>query len=115
MCQASRVTITVSATDNRDPDPQTRTSDPFVFTVVRPNLSTYTEQQYGFDAASKLGVLQQIKRETNLLIAPVPTKLTEAKATIEKQAVKSRVGAENWPGGSQDAVGDYFRLLSGEK
>jgi len=108
-----RVTINVSARDFNGG--VGRSSPPFVFTVVRPDLGTYSEGQFGFDTDPLLGGLRRVQRATNLLIEAERTARTEAKATVEKQEVKSRAGAENWPGGSQDAVGDYFRLLSGEK
>ena len=110
-----RVTLSVSAIDN-NPTPGTGTSrPPFTFTVVQPDLGAYVEQQFGFGTDPLLGGLRRVQRATNLLIEAERTTHTEKKAIVEKQDVKSRVGAENWPGGSQDAVGDYFRLLSGEK
>lgn len=108
-----RVTVNVSATDYNGG--VGRSSPPFVFTVVRPDLASYREGEFGFDTDPLLGGLRKVQRATNLLIEAERTARTEAKAAIEKQEVKSRAGAENWPGGSQDAVGDYFRLLSGEK
>ena len=119
-----RVTLTVWAKDNNptpgnsgpgNPTPGKGKSESFTFTVVQPDLGTYVEQQFGFGSDPLLGGLKRVQRATNLLIEAERTTHTEAKGIVEKQEVKSRVGAENWPGGSQDAVGDYFRLLSGEK
>ena len=119
-----RVTLTVWAKDTNpspgnpgpgNPTPGKGRSESFTFTVVQPDLGTYVEQQFGFGADPLLGGLKRVQRATNLLIEAERTTHTEAKGTVEKQEVKSRVGAENWPGGAQDAVGDYFRLLSGEK
>ena len=111
-----RITITVGAKDNNtQTGPGMGRAAPIEIVVVRPDLGAYVEQQIGFGSDPLLGGLKKVQRATNLLIEAERTAYTEAKASIDKQDVKSRVGAEGWPGGSEDAVGDYFRLLSGEK
>jgi len=113
-----RITITVSAKDNNTESaagPGVGRAAPIEIVIVRPDLGAYVEQQFGFGTDPLLGGLRHVQRATNLLIEAERTAYTEAKSPVDKQDVKSRVGAENWPGGSQDAVGDYFRLLSGEK
>jgi hypothetical protein len=112
-----RITITLSARDNNtETGPSLGKSLPIEIVVVRPDLAAFVEQKLalGGDEAA-LGGLQRIKRATDLLVDPQRTVRTQAKLPIEAQAVKSRVGQESWPSGSEDAVGDYFRLLSGEK
>jgi hypothetical protein len=111
-----RITISVSAKDNNtETGPGLGRATPIEIVVVRPDLGAYVEQNFGFGSDPLLGGLTKVQRATNLLVDPTRTANTEAKAKVEKQDVKSRVGAEDWPGGSEDAVGDYFRLLSGQK
>ncbi len=111
-----RITITVSAKDNNtEPGPGVGRAAPIEIIVVRPDLGAYVEQQFAFGSDPLLGNLRKVKRATNLLIEAEKTTITEAKAAVEKQDVKSRAGSEGWPGGAEDSVGDYFRLLSGEK
>jgi hypothetical protein len=111
-----RVTITVSAKDNNtETGPSLGRASPIEIVIVRPDLGAYVERDFRFGSDPLLGGLKRVQRATNLLVEADRTANTEAKAVVEKQDVKSRVGAEGWPGGSQDAVGDYFRLLSGEK
>jgi hypothetical protein len=111
-----RITITVSAKDNNtETGPSLGRASPIEIVIVRPDLGAYVERDFGFGTDPLLGGLKRVQRATNLLIEAEKTAHTEAKAAVEKQDVKSRVGAEDWPGGAQDAVGDYFRLLSGEK
>lgn len=112
-----RITITLSARDNNtETGPSVGKSLPIEIVVVRPDLAAFVEQKLalGGDEAA-LGGLQRIKRATDLLVDPQRTVRTQFKLPIEAQAVRSRVGQESWPSGSEDAVGDYFRLLSGEK
>ncbi len=111
-----RITINVSAKDNNtETGPGVGRAAPIEIVIVRPDLGAYVEQQFGFGADPLLGDLRKVQRATNLLVEAEKTARTEEKSVVEKQDVKSRVGAEGWPGGSEDAVGDYFRLLSGEK
>ena len=111
-----RITITVSAKDNNtETGPSLGRATPIEIVVVRRDLGAYMEQEFRFGSDPLLGGLRKVQRATNLLIEAEKTALTEAKFKADKQEVKSRVGAEGWPGGSEDAVGDYFRLLSGEK
>lgn len=111
-----RITIALSAKDNNtETGPSVGRAAPIEIVVVRRDLGAYMEQDFKFGSDPMMGGLRKIQRATNLLIEAEKTALTEAKFQADKQEVKSRVGAENWPGGSEDAVGDYFRLLSGEK
>ena len=111
-----RITITVSAKDNNtETGPSLGRAAPIEIVVVRRDLGAYMEQEFRFGSDPMMGGLRKVQRATNLLIEAEKTALTEAKFQVDKQEVKSRVGAEGWPGGSEDAVGDYFRLLSGEK
>ena len=109
-----RIAITVSAKDNNtETGPSLGRSQPIEIVVVRQDLAAFTEKQFGFDTPTLLGGLSRVKRETDLLVDPVKTVRTEAKQEIDRQALKSRVAQEGWPSGSEDAIGDYFRLLSG--
>lgn len=111
-----RITINVSAKDNNtETGPGVGRAAPIEIVIVRPDLGAYVEQEFGFGSDPLLGDLRKVQRATNLLVEAEKTAHTEIKATVEKQDVKSRVGPEGWPGGAEDAVGDYFRLLSGEK
>jgi hypothetical protein len=106
--------MTVSAKDsNTETGPRLGRSQPVEIVVVRPDLAGFVESRFGFEAQALLGGLHKIKRATDLLVDPVKTIRTEAKQEIGKHSLKSRVGHETWPSGSEDAVGDYFRLLSG--
>ena len=109
-----RITLTVSAKDNNtETGPRLGRSAPVEIVIVRPDLAGFTEKRFGFEATALLGGLHKIKRATDLLVDPVRSVHTEAKQEIARQSLKSRVGEEAWPSGSEDAVGDYFRLLSG--
>ncbi len=111
-----RITITVSAKDNNtETGPSLGRSLPVEIVVVRPDLAGFVEQQYGFGGAGLLGGLKKLNRNTDLLIEPEKTVRTETAMKPEKAAVKSRVSQESWPSGSEDAVGSYFQLLSGQK
>lgn len=111
-----RITLTVSAKDNNtETGPSLGRSLPIEIVVVRQDLAGFVEQQYGFDAQSLLGGLKKVQRATNLLIEPIRTVRTEVRQPLERQDVKARVSQETWPRGAEDLVGDYFRLLAGEK
>jgi hypothetical protein len=111
-----RITITVWARDNNTEDgPGTGRSLPVEIVVVRPDLAAFVEQQYAFESQSLLSGLRRVKRATDLLVEPDKSVRTETAHAVEKQTLKSRVSQEAWPSGSEDATGDYFRLLSGEK
>jgi len=116
LAPGDRITITLRATDNNTlTGPGVGRSQPVEIVVVRPDLAGFTERQFAFGSRALLGGLQKVKRATDLLIDPVKSIRTEAKHEIEKQEVKSRVAQESWPSGSEDAVGDYFLLMSGER
>jgi hypothetical protein len=109
-----RITLTVTATDNNtETGPRVGRSQPVEIVIVRQDLAGFVEKKFGFQAHALLGGLHKIKRATNLLVDPVKTVRSEAKLDIAKHKVRSRVGADTWPSGAEDAVGDYFRLLSG--
>lgn len=111
-----RVTVTLTAKDNNsESGPSLGRSAPIQIVVVRPDLAGFKEQQFGFAGESAMGGLRKIKRATNLLVDPDRTVRKEEAQKVDRQELKARVGAEAFPGGSEDAVGDYFRLLSGEK
>ena len=111
-----RITITVSAKDNNtETGPGGGRSTPIEIVVVRPDLSGFVEQEFKFGALSPMGEMVKIKRSTDLLVDPTKTVRTESVQKIEKKDVKTMAKQESWPSGSEDATGDYFRLLSGEK
>ena len=109
-----RVTLTVSARDNNtESGPGVGHSQSVQIVVVREDLAGFIEKRFGFEAQALLGGLHKIKRATDLLVDPVKTIRTEAKHDIVRHELRSRVTHETWPSGAEDAVGDYFRLLSG--
>ncbi len=111
-----RVTLVITAKDNNsETGPGVGKSLPVEIVVVRPDLSGFVEQQFGFGAASLLGGLAKVKRATDLLVEPEKTVRTEKKLAVDKQTLKVRAGQEPWPGSGADAVADYFNLLSGAK
>jgi len=111
-----RITITVSAKDNNtETGPGGSRSTPIEIVVVRPDLDAFVEQQFRFGTQSPMGEMVKIKRVTDLLVDPTKTVRTEAVQKIEKKDVKTLAKQESWPSGAEDATGDYFRLLSGEK
>ena len=108
-----RITITVSAKDNNtETGPGLGRSQPIEIVVVRQDLSGFVERQFDFGSQTLLSGLSRVQRATDLLVDPVKTVRTEAKQEIDRQTVKARVAQETWPSGSEDAIGDYFRLLS---
>jgi len=109
-----RITLTVAAKDNNtETGPLLGRSRPVEIVIVRHDLAGFAEREFGFGGHELLSGLQRIKRATDLLVDPVKTIRTEARQEVARQALKSRVAHETWPSGSEDAVGDYFRLLSG--
>lgn len=109
-----RITLAVSARDNNsETGPRVGRAQPVEIVIVRPDLAAFAEKRFGFDAQALLGGLVKIKRETDLLVEPVRTVRTEARQEVARHDLKSRVADETWPSGAEDAVGDYFKLLSG--
>ena len=109
-----RIVLTVSAKDNNtESGPRLGRSRPVEIVVVRDDLAGFTEKRFGFQGHALLAGLRRIKRATDLLVDPVKTVRTETKHEIARHALRSRVTEEAWPSGAEDAVGDYFRLLSG--
>jgi len=86
---------------------------PVEIVVVRPDLSGFVEQQFGFGEPSVLGGLQKVKRATDLLVEPIKTVRTEKQNVVDKQPLKVRAAQEPAPVANGDAVADYFNLLSG--
>lgn len=110
-----RITITLVAKDNNtETGPGAGRSPPVEIVVVRPDLAGFVEQQFGFGNAALLGGLQKVKRTTDLLIEASKTVRTETKQAVDKQPLKVGAGSETTPGGGDDAMADYFNLLSGE-
>jgi len=111
-----KITITVTAKDNNsETGPGGGRSTPIEIVVVRPDLDAFVEQTFRFGAQSPMGEMVKIKRVTDLLVDPTKTVRTESIQKIEKKDVKTLAKQESWPSGAEDATGDYFRLLSGEK
>lgn len=110
-----RITLSLSAKDNNsESGPGLGRSAPIEIVIVRPDLSAFRQQQFGFGADVALKGLRRIKRNTDLLIEPEKAVRTEALQEIERKALTSRANQEHFPSGSEEAVGDYFRLLAGE-
>lgn len=110
-----RITLTITAKDNNtETGPSMGRSAPVEIVVVRPDLAGFTQQELGFGGESALGGLRRIKRSTNLLVDPDTTVRKEPVREIDRQDLRARAGGEGFPSGSEDAVGDYFRLLSGD-
>jgi hypothetical protein len=110
-----RITLALIAKDNNvETGPGSGRSPPVEIVVVRPDLSGFIEQQYGFGGATLLGGLQKVKRTTDLLIEAAKTVRTEVSQPVDKQPLKVRATPETSPGGGSDAMADYFNLLSGE-
>lgn len=115
LAPGDRITITLAAKDNNDTEggPGMGRSQPIEIVIVQSDLAEFTEKQFGFGAASLLGGLKKIERSTDLLIEPQKSVRTEAAQKFDKQDLKARVSQDPWPSGSEDAVADYFKLLSG--
>lgn len=111
-----RITLTIIAKDNNtETGPSMGRSAPAEIVVVRPDLAGFTQQELGFGGdAAMLGGLRRIKRSTNLLVDPDTTVRKEIVREIDRQDLRARAGGEGFPSGSEDSVGDYFRLLSGD-
>ena len=111
-----RITLTVTAKDNNtESGPSLGRSAPVQIVIVRPDLAGFQEQQFGFGAESALGGLKKVKRATNLLVDPEKSIRKEAALKVDRQELKARAGQESFPSGAEESIGDYFRLLSGEK
>ncbi|NQT86055.1 hypothetical protein HQ560_04780 [bacterium] len=112
-----KVVLELTAKDNNsETGPGLGRSRKLSFVVVRPDLGAFTEKEFGFaQRASVLGGLQKSKRVTDLLVEAERTVRTEKPLPVEKKDVKARVRSEGWPSGSEDRVGDYFKLLSGSR
>lgn len=116
LAPGDRITVTITAKDNNtESGPGIGRSQPLEIVVVSPDLSSFAQQDFGFGSDVALRGLSRVKRNTDLLIEPEKTVRAEAARTIERKDLSSRVGQEGFPSGSEEAVGDYFRLLSGEQ
>ena len=110
-----RITIALVAKDNNtETGPGAGRSPPVEIVVVRPDLAGFVEQQFGFGGTTLLGGLQKVKRTTDLLIEASKSVRTEANQPVDRQPLKVRTGSDTTPGGGDDAMADYFNLLSGE-
>lgn len=111
-----RIRIELSARDNNtETGPGVGRSRILEIVVVRPDLARFTEKSFGFQQTELLAGLKKIKRATNLLVEPDRAVRAEKEQAVDKQKLEARLNAESWPSGAEDAVGDYFRLMSGEK
>ncbi|HYG74992.1 MAG TPA: hypothetical protein VEK08_08325 [Planctomycetota bacterium] len=111
-----KITIALTAKDNNtETGPGGSRSAPIEIVIVRPDLGAFVEQQFKFGSLSPMGEMVKVKRSTDLLVDPQKTVRTESVQKIEKKEIKTHARQESWPSGSEDATGDYFRLLSGEK
>jgi hypothetical protein len=109
-----KITITISARDNNtESGPGLGKSRPVEIVIVRRDLKGFVEKQFGFGSRALLAGLHRIKRATDLLVEPQKSVRSEKVLDIGKKQLKARVSQETWPGGAEDAVGDYFMLLSG--
>lgn len=115
LAPGDRITITLVARDNNtETGPGAGRSPPVEIVVVRPDLAGFVEQQFGFGGPALLGGLQKVKRTTDLLIEASKTVRTETKLAVDSQPLKAGAGSETTPGGGDDAMADYFNLLSGD-
>jgi hypothetical protein len=114
LAPGDRVRLHLTAKDNNtETGPGVGRSRTIEIIVVRADLGQFTEKQFGLEPMALLGGMQRIKRITDLLVEPPRTVRTEKAQAVDKQALQSRTAPELWPSGAEDAVGDYFRLLSG--
>jgi len=111
-----RIRLELSARDNNtETGPGVGRSRALEIVVVRPDLGQFTEKNFGFQQTALLAGLKKIKRATNLLVDPERAVRSEKEQKVEKQKLEARLNSESWPNGAEDAVGDYFRLMSGGK
>jgi len=111
-----RVRIELSARDNNtETGPGVGRSRVLEIVIVRPDLAQFVEKAFGFQQTALLAGLKKVDRATNLLIEPERTTRTEKDLPVEKRALDARLNTEPWPSGAEDAVADYFRLLSGAR
>ena len=116
LAAGDRVRFRLTAKDNNtETGPGVGQSRSIEIIVVRPDLGQFTEKRFGLESETLLGGMMRIKRITDLLVEPPRTVRTEKAQPVERQPLRARTAAELWPSASQDAVGDYFRLLSGGK
>ncbi len=116
LAPGDRITVTVSARDNNtETGPRLGRSRPVEIVVVARDLADFAERHFAFGAHALLGGLRLVKRQTNLLIPPDKAVRTEVKRQVAKKNLKARISKESWPSGSEDAVGQYFQILSGAK
>jgi len=109
-----RVRISLTAKDNNtETGPGVGRSRQIEIVIVQPDLAAFREQKFGFGQSAALAGLKLVPRATNLLVEPPKSVRLEKEQKVEKRDLAARVEAENWPSGAEDAVGDYFRLLSG--
>jgi hypothetical protein len=112
-----RVRIELAAKDNNvETGPGLGRSRTIELVIVQPDLAQYAEKgSKWIQAEALLGGLKRVGRASNLLAEPERSVRTEKALALEKQALEARLNAETWPSGAEDAVADYFKLLSGGK
>jgi hypothetical protein len=112
-----RVTLHLTIRDNNtETGPGSGRSAPLEVVVVRPGLGRFVEKEFTFDdRQALLRGLKRVDRATNLLVQPPAATRTEVEQPIERIDVDAQVNQESWPRGAEDAVSNYFRLLSGEE
>jgi hypothetical protein len=115
LAPGDQITFSLAVEDNRVPKGATGRSEQVRIRIVSEGLGEFVEKEFGFGRRHLLGELHKIKRETNLLVQPEKSIRTEKKIERDKKALTTHVSKESWPSGAEDAVGDYFRLLSGEE
>ncbi|MCX7935834.1 MAG: hypothetical protein N3A66_11330, partial [Planctomycetota bacterium] len=111
-----RVRISLTAKDNNtETGPGVGRSRQIEIAIVQPDLAAFREEKFGFGQSAALAGLKLVPRATNLLVEPPKSVRVEKEQKVEKRDLAARVEAEIWPSGAEEAVGDYFRLLSGGK
>jgi hypothetical protein len=115
LAPGDRVSLEVVALDNNsETGPGAARSSAYEVVVVQDDLGAYAEARLGFGASTALlRGLKRVKRNTTLLVEPDRTVRSEDRVEIEAHDLDARNSPDLWPAGSEDSIGDYFRLLSG--
>ncbi len=116
LAPGDRIVLSVVARDNNsETGPGLGRSQPLEIVVVAADLAAFAERRFGFGEHALLGGLSRVKRQTDLLIEPGRAVRTQEAREIARHELRARVNQESWPSGSEDAVGQYFQVLSGGK
>ncbi len=115
-----RITFKLTARDNDvETGPNLGQSREVRIVIVSSDLSGFVEGAVGFglgeEAAGLLAEIERVPRALDLLVSPKRTIRTEPEREAFKQDVKSRIAQEAQPPGNEDAVSNYFDLLSGRR